>query len=667
MERIIHTLFILIICVFLSSCGHKTEPININAATVAESNLDFLNTVFLQTGKFVDQQGLRPDKNSKEFYLIQETRLKDIKTLNHLNFQEGARSVKIVGLHLEIGPKLATEIYEIIHNKDDIKRLEIDAETIVFKSSIHLPQTDVIIRAKNLFFEGDTKIDTSPRPFHIPVSKFQNGKNGLDAGNFEIYVESIVSSHLTTTAKRFVSTGGQGQNAGPGQAGFDGSDASTRSNPICVMGYPDKKCWIEDERDHSRIKIKMCNDRELKVVEGENCTCPTSGAHAIAGGRPGTGGKASMIISNIPLEEMESYFSSTNGIPGESAGTFKGGQAGLPREALIQIQAGYETHHPARQEYCSTTLPGTDAHSPVLIASIVKGEIKPVDYLEAMSHSLYSTFKLKFANELFSQGYGEDAKKEYSEIVNFVRTFSPQEKSDILSQTKMLALQKLYNLELNLDYFGHSKSWMPGLDLNTNGSLYQSQIDDYLAMLYLSAWVQNREASLNAQKDARKAAVEKFYAQLENGYAATTKIFIEVPKIKGDLEEISRNEKFLLARIEELNKEIEQTAQANVEHQQRKKKTKRILLGLAALAKSIPAGQPALGGAGSIIEAVLRAQDSDDGYARLKEIPTLLESVVAVTRLRQSKEDWNGNYKKISFENFQSMSSEERSAYLESI
>ncbi|HAZ12118.1 MAG: hypothetical protein A2X86_06290 [Bdellovibrionales bacterium GWA2_49_15] len=663
MEKVLHIVVVLILCILSSSCGKKTDSSAINAATMAESEFTLWGTAFLHTGKFVEQKGVRPDRGAREFSIFQETRLKEIKTLNHLDLADGARSIKIVGLNLEIGPQLSSQIYERIHDKGDIQRLEIDAETIVIKDTILLPQADVIIRAKNLFFENNAKIDTSPKAFPVPAAQFKNGLKGLNAGNFEIYVENILPA---IRQPRFISHGGAGQDAGAGQLGIPGTDASVTSTPmICQKAYQEHCEEISNPIDHRHSKRRICFDRELVLVPGNNCTCPTSGNPGKAGGHPGEGGQASKIISSLPFEDVDNYFSSVSGLPGASAGVLKGGRAGLPAGAFIQIRRGHE--HPEGRENCPTSEDGPDVFSPILVAATTQGEIESRNYLEAMSQSLYSTFKLKFANELFSQGHTGEAEKEYSEIVDFSQKFSPQQKSDLLAQAEMLALQKLYNLELRLDYYGHPPSWMPGLDLNTSRALYLNQIDDYLEMLYLSSWLQNRDASINAQRISRELAVKKFYEQLEIGYSSSRKLFEEIPQVKNDLEGIGRDEKILLDRIEQLTREIEQTAQANLEDEKRKKKTKRILLGLAALTKSIPAGQPALGGAGSIIETILRVQDSDDGFSRLKEIPALFQSVVGVTRLQQSQDDWNGNYQKISFSDFQGMSSKERYAYLEKI
>jgi hypothetical protein len=100
----------------------------------------------------------------------------------------------------------------------NINDLTICAETITFRDSLHLPQTNVTIYARDLYFEDQdgniTDINTTPVDLRTPAETM----DGLPAGNINLYIESY---HATDGLNgRLITNGTKG--VGGGKCGDDG-------------------------------------------------------------------------------------------------------------------------------------------------------------------------------------------------------------------------------------------------------------------------------------------------------------------------------------------------------------------------------------------------------------------------------------------------------------
>ena len=107
--------------------------------------------------------------------------------------------------------------------------MNIYAETVIIRSPLKLPQTDVMIYAKELRFEdvagsATAQIDTTPLANSLIPSMFNNGVAGLKAGKIIVNIGVFSNSGSTP---RFVLRGGNGQPAGEGRNGSDGTNSGT--------------------------------------------------------------------------------------------------------------------------------------------------------------------------------------------------------------------------------------------------------------------------------------------------------------------------------------------------------------------------------------------------------------------------------------------------------
>lgn len=185
-----------------------------------------------------------PDATSNDYFTITEAHNKKVPTLNELNLSaKGAREVTISGKEVVIDinndpHKLYDRLqgyrfFSQVHNSD-ISKLTINAETLRVRSWLTLPQCNVILNVKNLFFEWQSAstqgcIDVTPLPrtdVTTPGSS-ATGASGLTAGSITLNVENFDLGQTPGAPLkwyRFKLNGGLGGKGGPGAAGQPGLD-----------------------------------------------------------------------------------------------------------------------------------------------------------------------------------------------------------------------------------------------------------------------------------------------------------------------------------------------------------------------------------------------------------------------------------------------------------
>ncbi|MGA8599146.1 MAG: hypothetical protein WB676_30885 [Bryobacteraceae bacterium] len=187
----------------------------------------------------------------------------------------------------------------------DLKALEMCADQVIIRLPLRFPRTDVTIHARELIFEGDGSINTTPAGFTAAaVSPYKNseghptdksgkptyitadGKNGEKAGDIHLYVGKIVNTNLGK--KRFICQGSKGQNAEKG--GLKPYDPTATDRPAADKGkdlkpvtYDDIKKYVEAVTFNHRLdtwrwpgevrspeKVAM-KDEALKKNKAVNC------------------------------------------------------------------------------------------------------------------------------------------------------------------------------------------------------------------------------------------------------------------------------------------------------------------------------------------------------------------------------------------------------------
>ncbi|MDN3687248.1 hypothetical protein [Cyclobacterium jeungdonense] len=175
----------------------------------------------------------KPNPRAKNYILIsvkENHARRQFNTLKNLP----TRTIKISGVEL---------IWDLLNNESglmnyqgehvtDIESLEIFADRVVISSPLRFPGTEVRIFARELKFEGEGKIDTTPMAYKAqassqyktkegkpadknnnPTYRAADGLHGESGGDIHLYVKHI---KLPDEKKRLITRGTQGQQAEAG-------------------------------------------------------------------------------------------------------------------------------------------------------------------------------------------------------------------------------------------------------------------------------------------------------------------------------------------------------------------------------------------------------------------------------------------------------------------
>jgi len=178
----------------------------------------------------VDSKTL-PD-STDDYTIIAKTVQKNVQFNNAVR---DVYSFSITGKELVFDSQIQNRLSGLT-GREDISELNIFAERVVIRDTLHFPQTNVTIYAKDLVFEDlpnqeKASINTSPVMFDMLSS--DTGLTGANAGNITLYIQNYAQS---IPAKRFILVGGKGQNVGwttqqttrtPGNGGNGGILTST--------------------------------------------------------------------------------------------------------------------------------------------------------------------------------------------------------------------------------------------------------------------------------------------------------------------------------------------------------------------------------------------------------------------------------------------------------
>ncbi|CAN2042182.1 hypothetical protein GMMP15_720036 [Candidatus Magnetomoraceae bacterium gMMP-15] len=161
-----------------------------------------------------------PDAENRDYIAVSEF---EHYTENFNNEDRKVRTISISGKTVVFQEGHQNSLY-LYNENEDIKEMNIYAESVIIKSPLKLPQTNVNIYSSELNFEGEGIIVTTPSSLKIrPKETGSDGKPGLKAGDIILNIERFNSD--STKNIRFILLGGDGQPAGLGmKAGEFGID-----------------------------------------------------------------------------------------------------------------------------------------------------------------------------------------------------------------------------------------------------------------------------------------------------------------------------------------------------------------------------------------------------------------------------------------------------------
>jgi len=549
------------------------------------------------------------------------------------NVSRKTRTVSISGKEVVFEAGHANRLYDNYHDNDDIGKMNIYAETVIIRSPLRLPQTEITVYARELRFEDKEEkafVSTVPRSLTTRPNQFQKGSDGLKAGNITLYVESVdlgnsekrneerfTLTELMEVIKiigvlaavdipniqkcRFFLAGGSGQPAGLGQDGTKGTSMAFKT----VSSYTGVVYEVYKNQvgcDAGRyFGCGVCGWHPTSYYGTK--TWPGNGGNAIPGGKPGNGGNGGIFYSSAVIDS--SYIYQIGGQSGEKASDTKGGAAGEPVNAVwIENHTNdCKGNHSYGGVSRHTSAPGSDAPAPS--ADIPKGTDGTASVSlssTAWLHPAVLKQVIAYTDDLYLNGHLDEVEAILNDYLGLLDNYKASNEWDALSEERKLDFSQMYaemQILLNrignhLDYFGNPAGWVPMLSFEVNKEAFESEIDQAVRVLYLSYWMSNKASDIQQKIDALKSAkdkTEKEIGDLEIRYDNAIGL---IPDLEVKAAEISDRTASLQNQLQEMESRLISQAE-NADKVPVWKKVAKIA---GAVCTVCPVGQPVVGAVG---------------------------------------------------------------------
>lgn len=602
-----------------------------------------------------------PGGESRDYLVVNTTLGAAPESFNHV--ERTTRSVTISGKTLVLQAGHANGLFNSYNENDDLKTMDIHAETLIVRGALRLPQTTVSLHARELRFEGsDARIDTTPRTLDTRPAQFVPGVHGLKGGDITVHAETFFSE--PQGYNRFVMNGGNGQPGGLGQDGVMGVSKPVAGNwksgywPGNAAGctWPDNTTALFSRTTYyvvtplfpflnvvGTIDEYWPDGNTYEEIDSQTWR-PGDGSNALPGGRPGNGGQGGVFTASLNVAD---YSQSLGGCGGAGIVNVRG-EAGLPRPAYRAKatadsidgsfgSASWSIHT------THTSQPGQHATSaPPSIIIGAGGTAVPGGHALSWLSPYALRMVLAHAKDAYLYGHLDTTDTilaEYEALL--VGGQSTAEWAQVDENWRfefsemLLEIQNLrHRLAAHLDYFGNPAGWVPMLSFEANKAAYETEIDRAIRVLYLSYWIGNSATTVQATLDALDNAKVHTVAEIEQLRGQYSAAIARIPVLQAEAAAIEVEVQNRLAELHALE-------QALLLRAGPKLALKRTLGVAAAICKVVPVYQPVLAAIGTGLDAVVQ-YDPEHPYDTAIALGGAIGSINEDT-LAQSAQNWRTN------------------------
>jgi hypothetical protein len=586
----------------------------------------------------IDYDRPLPDAESRDYITISEVR-HAAEVFNDATNE--TLTVSISGKTLVFEANHPAHLHRQYNGRDNIKEFRLYADRVIIRSPLLLPQTHVSIHARELRFEGDGVINTTPRARRLqpPGVVWEDdrtvgypGDPGHDGGDADVFVERFHAD--PTPAVRFVLRGGEG---GPGGEGRDGLSEGNgmfglslqdpnwtklmarAGNHICGIG--NNRPMLYQQNVHQGVPDEPCGSQ----VEAK-------GEPAVPSGVPGNGGRGGTLRSTL---DLSAFAEQTGGAPGAPGGNHVGGNlffTYIYRVTSFRTVRGQLTV--THSDTIAPRVPGADAPAP-RGANGTTGSVVSTNP-PAWLHSFGVRAVVQFAKDAYLDGHVTEARALLSDYLGYIEALQPAVASvtnlsnaEFAETTGLdqLALEigtLLHRIDSNLDFFGNPAGWVPMLSFEANLIAFQQEIEQSIPILYLAYWLNNAATNLQSSLAASTMAVGKLKAEQDEMAAAYNQAQLAIPRLKVESSVIATRIAGLQSNLLLLEQELLARAQQNVEERNKVPFWKKALSTLSVVADLVPIGQPAVGKIGAGLGLLARI-DPDHPVQSASKITNVLE------------------------------------------
>lgn len=521
------------------------------------------------------------------------------------------RKVKILGDsvifdqdHDEFG------LYATYNNAVDIEQLELTAKEVIIRSPLRLHQTNVIINAKELRFEGEVaQIKTTPFEKDKKPGMSQPGEDGLTAGNITLNILRFSDDVKTGNIHRFELTGGHGQASGDGKDGADGASSTYVSN---VMDFtePGLSSFHKKPPEGYYVIYEVAYCLLLKgYSRGNEQFWPSDGSDAEPSGKPGEGGGGGLLVSSYDVSTHAIFDGGQAGAAAkhpEGHSCYRGGLAGTPNKS-IKYKAIYFLTASFTELGRHESKPGKNAE--IRHAEHAYGETgacraggNPYTWIDPiLVNKMLNRIKDKYlANRL------DDASSRLDEYVQIIGEYMASENWEILPGKQQIEIKQMvdemeilrHRISSNLDYFGHSSGWVPSLSFEVIKNFFESEIKSATHILSYAYYIKNKGAATEKRFESLKSMRKRLDDDISIAVSRYNKAIDRIPELKITAENLHKQTLETQNKLEAKETELAQQADEQTRPPAWLFGARLGLKISATIINMIPVYQPALGAVG---------------------------------------------------------------------
>ena len=567
------------------------------------------------------------------------------------------KNITLIGDVIVIEKNHENELFEnyfaetIIHTKEMV----IIGEKVIFRSAARVKGANVTIYAKELRFEGNGALKTTPEENTVVPGMSGNGDPGLDAGRVDLHVGSFYSEKSGVIDL----TGGRGQNGGPGAPGKSGNNCEVVTyGSVSVTDWPFSSTY--ENPNYYGITYYTYTAFGITWARGGASCLPTDGDPATPPGIPGNGRNGGSISTNIDIGS--SSFINSGGdagapsLPPSGYTKWRGGYAGYPTQAVMV----HFVYRVVLINYWTQPSPPpheTEAGTSYDVTHGVQGNsgggltlVSPQPY--AWMHPQLVRKILIRAKEKYLSGQIMEAKSlllEYTALLEDYMAHSSYAES--IDSNWQHDLEVVYNemqtllhrIQSNLDYFGNPAGWVPMLSFEVTQAMFDTEIDRAINMLYLSYWIGNKAKNETERLNALKKVRDHLWAEFEAASAGyNDNVTNKLPLVLAEGNRLENQTWSLQNELEVLETELLNQATNTVGTQPWEIGVRLGMKASAMMCKALPIPyvQPMLGELGGGLLDMVGNMDFQEPWNSLYDLPDIADSYTN-TKYKQAADGLN--------------------------
>lgn len=584
---------------------------------------------------------------------------------NNIAHSKGVKEILIKGKKIILSPSHQQGLFEQLHNMTDIKSVTIEAESIDISKELKIPSASIFISARDINFSSSGQFNITPLGFSNKATRPAHGKDGVSAGEIVLNIDSIHYDEART-GPILILNGGEGQDGALGEHGDHGNKLRDLGGGAVYIEKIIEHCEHIDTPRFGRFdKATHCSTR---LEKSGAKSWPRDGQDAIAGTRPGTGGRGGIITSNVKLKD--SLISSLGGLSGHRGGEYNGGRAGEPVTAIHKkLFIDRNGRQSLREQTKRVSVKGRDVVSPA--ASKVRGEsgkINVVNDSKSWAREGYLEKELLYANDLFVNNHIEKARESFLKINHAIKELSSEEKTVKTISIESGLSKSLMKINSQRDFYGNSVNWVPNFSLEANFSKYKTDLEYSLKTLYFTYWIKNSQKSLESKVSALESIQEGLLENIERYKESYNGLISKVPFLKEKISDFKVYENYFLSEVKRVENEISAMARNNVIDRHKVPFLRKALSSVAAISTAIPAGQPALGLIGTSLDVLTSTFDRNSSINDIiRNSETIYDNFNSL-KIDESSDDWNKKWSEVKLSRVKEITNkDELKKYLSSV